>query len=96
MAEPIYQLYLARPTEASYQLSDEEKAEHVAKIKEAYEEVGGKKVLNCRTRWCNEEWSDFGISVFPSIEAVQRFSELLDEIDHPRYFEAMTLLGTRT
>jgi hypothetical protein len=94
MGGPIYKLWLLKLTDAFYQLSEEEQADHVAKINAAMEKAGGKRLLACQSRWCSEEWVGFGVEEFPDIEAVQKFTELLDEFGHYRFISGISLLGT--
>ena len=94
MSGKIYKLWMAKPKEADYQSSQEEESERSAKVVEALERVGGKRVLVCYSRWSSEEWTAFGIEEFPDIEAVQEFTQHLEELDHYRYLEVFSLLGT--
>ena len=95
MAGPIYKLWMFRPTDAWYQLSEEEQKGFMAKLQAAYEKVGGKLIIACSSRWSAEQWAGFGIDEFPDIEAAQDFQELLDEHDHFRYIESVSMLGTK-
>jgi hypothetical protein len=95
MAGPIYKLWMFKYTEAFHQLSEEEQKGMVAKLQAAYEKVGGKQTIACVSRWSTERWQAFGLDEFPDIEAVQKFQELLDEYDHFRYVESVSMLGTK-
>jgi hypothetical protein len=77
-----------------YQLSLEEQNGLMAKVNEAREKAGGKVVVFCVSTWASEQWPYFGVEVFPDIEAVHKYTELLGEFNWFRYMEAMTLLGT--
>jgi hypothetical protein len=94
MAEPIYQLFLGKPTEAWYQLSEEERASLLSKSVKSLEEVGAKPLLMCMSLWSSEQWMFFGVEEFPDIEAVQKHTETLLGFDHYRYLESMSVLGT--
>jgi hypothetical protein len=94
MAKSIYKVFLARPTEALYQLSPEEQDRLMAKVDEALGKAGGKRVVMCDSTWASEQWPYFGVEVFPDIEAVQKYAELLGEFNWFRYMKSMTLLGT--
>jgi hypothetical protein len=96
MATPIYKAFYVRTTEAWYQLPPEEQAVLLKKVDEARTEVGGKTIILCDSGWSSEEWTTFGVEVYPDIEAVQRHSELLAEINWYRYIESRTLLGVTT
>ena len=95
MAGPIYKLWLNRMKNAWYQLSEDERSSHIAKVQEILQQVGAKGVITCTPAWSAEQWSIFGVTEFPDVEAVQRSVELFYEIDHYRYFEAETMLGTK-
>jgi hypothetical protein len=95
MAEPIYKLWMFRPTEAFYKLSKEERDSLANKAVEDIEKAGGKSVLMCNPTWSTERWWLFGIDEFPDIEAVQKLTELLVERDNFRYIEVESMLGTK-
>ena len=94
MAEPIYKLWRMRYKGAWYQLSEEEQNAHAAKIEEALEQVGGKRVIVCVTGWSDEKWIAYGVEEFPSVEAAQQHTQLLFDMGHSRYFEGESTLGT--
>jgi len=89
----IYKLWMSKPTEAWYQLSEEERSGLLAKVQEALEKVGGKTIVMCTPAWSTEEWLLFGVEEFPDIEAVQKHTELLFELNQFRYIESMSMLG---
>jgi hypothetical protein len=93
MAGPIYKLWMAKPTEAWYQLSEEERASLMAKTMESLEKVGAKLILRCTPLWSSEQWALFGVEEYPDIEAVQKHTETIFGIDHFRYMESMSILG---
>jgi hypothetical protein len=93
MAGPIYRLFMAQFKEAYYQLSEEERNALGAKIQEALDQVGGKRVVMCASGWSNESWMSFGVEEFPDIEAVQKLSELHNELNWLRYIKSFSLLG---
>lgn len=97
MTQPIYKLWLMkRPTEAYFQLSEAERDEHFAKLEKALEEVGGKMVIFCDSAWSSEQWQAFGVEEYPNIEALQKLTAIHEEIQHFRYLESMTVLGTKS
>jgi hypothetical protein len=95
MAGPVYQLWMARPKEAWYQLSEEERRIQGTKHDEILEKFGVKRVIRCFSGWATEEWGSFGVLEFPDIEAVQKKTQALWEIGHYRYFESVTMLGIK-
>jgi hypothetical protein len=94
MAQPIYKVFLCKPTEAAYQLSQEEQNSLMAKVGEALEKVGGKRVVVCDSSWASEQWPYFGVEVFPDIEAVQKYTDMQSKLNWFRYMKAITVLGT--
>jgi hypothetical protein len=90
----IYKMYMLRPSEAWYQLSQEAQAELLGKADAALAKVGGKRIVNCDSSWASEEWLGFGVEEFPNIEAVQAHTKLLMELNLFRYTISNTLLGT--
>ena len=95
MAGPIYKLFLNRFRGAWYQLSEEERNKHMAKVSDILQKVGAKTIVMCTSAWSAEQWMIFGVTEFPDIEAVQKSVELFYEIGHYRYVEAETVLGTK-
>ncbi len=93
MAQPIYKVWTAKYKEAWYQLSEAEKKAYNARLAEAMKKVGCEEVMMI-SLWGTEDWQACGIEKFPSIEAVQQYSELLTNMDHYRYFESKSYLGT--
>jgi hypothetical protein len=95
MGQPIYKFFVARFSEAWYQLSQEEQDSFEVKLDEALEKVGAKKLLLCDTNWSSDQWAFAGIEEFPNIEAVQNYIVFLNEFNWFRYVESMNILGTK-
>jgi hypothetical protein len=93
MAQPIYKLFLVKPTEAWYQLSQDEQNQLLAKVQEALPKAGGKQVVLCNSGWASERWPVWGVEQFPDLEAAQKHNQLLNELNWFRYVESMTVLG---
>jgi hypothetical protein len=94
MAGPVYKLWMCKPTEPWYQLSEEQRDDLSAKVAEAREQAGGKAVLTCSPLWSSEQWVLFGVEEFPDIEAVQKHTEDLWELEWFRYMDSTSMLGT--
>jgi hypothetical protein len=94
MAGTIYSFWRGRPTEAWYQLSQAERDSLLQKVGESQNESGGKTVLSCQSRWSGERWTSFGVSEYPSLEALQQDTARLEALDWYRYMETETMLGT--
>jgi hypothetical protein len=93
MAGPIYKLFEARFREAWYQLSPDEQQRLSDQVGAALEQVGGRRVVICASLWSNEAWTGFGVEEFPDVEAVQKQTQLLDDLHWYRYIESRTMLG---
>jgi hypothetical protein len=95
VSEPIYKIWMSKPTAAFYALSDQEREDFLARSEEALEMAGGKMIIKCFSGWSTEQWGFFGVEEFPDVEAVQKHTELLVELDHYRYIESFSMLGTQ-
>ena len=94
MAKKVYQLFMAKNTEAWYQLSQEEQDRLSAKMSESLKELGVKIVVLCDSSWSSEQWPMFGVLEFPDIEAVQKHRADMNNLDWSRYFDSVTMLGS--
>ena len=94
MSQPIYKMFMFRNTEAYYQASEEQRNEILGKLDAAFQEVGGKRLVWCNSYWSADQWQVFGVEVFPNIEAVQQYSQAMNELNLSRYVESVSLLGT--
>ena len=94
MAQPIYKVYLFKPMEALYQLSEQDKKSQITKVENALKQVCGKEIISCFSGWNSEQWLGWGVEQFPNIEAVQKHNTLLVGINWFRYVDSVTYLGT--
>jgi hypothetical protein len=81
MSKPIYKFFMARFSEAWYQLSEEKQNSLIAKVNEALEKVGAKRLILCNSSWSSEQWKFAGAEEFPNIEAVQNQTAALEELN---------------
>jgi len=95
MAGPIYKVYMGKATEAMCQLSDDERQTLLGNVMAAMEKYGGKSVLHCDSSWSSEQWPSFGIEEWPDLDALQKYTQALRALNWSRYFETMTVLGTK-
>ena len=95
MAGPIYKLFIAKYTEAWYQLSKEERDQLSAAEREHAKQSGSKIVLVCDCAWSTDQWMFFGVEEYPDIESAQRFGRLKLELPWSRYLEGVSFLGTK-
>ena len=95
MAQHIYKLYLGKTTEAWHQLSAEEQHALLARVNQALDQVGGKRIVMCDPSWSTEQWHFWGVEEFPDIKTVMSHTKLLADLKWERYVETMTVLGTK-
>ncbi len=94
MATPVYKFWRMRPTEAWYQLSEDERNAHMAQTREALQKVGAKSLIMCTPVWSAGQWLLCGVEEFPDVDAVQTHAELLNAMEHARYADSESMLGT--
>lgn len=92
----IIKVLFVKPKEAYFRLSEEERKELADKAMKDVEEVGGKWIAFCDCYWSNDEWVWFGVMEFPDIEAVQKHTKFIEELEQFRYVESKSYLGTLT
>ena len=93
MSQTIYKVFMAKYTEAWYQLSAEQQQVQNNKVNEALKKVGGESVLFCVLPG-GQPWIGWGVEKFPDMEAVQNHTMMLIQIDHMRYLVSEEYLGT--
>jgi hypothetical protein len=96
MAGSIYKLWMARRTEAWYQLSDEAQQSLLEKVSASSHRVGCRIVIICDSAWSSEQALSFGVEEFPSVEAIQEHTQDLIDLDWFRYVESTSILGTKS
>ena len=94
MTQPIYKFWRMRPTEAWYQLSQEEKDSLMGKLSAVFDEVDAEDLVQCTSLWASEEWMYFGIHKYPDLEALQKHYKSLQELNWTRYMESETMIGS--
>ena len=94
MAQKIYKMFrVKRFLDPWYQLSKEEQDDLMTKVNQAFEQVGGKRLVLCDSVWSSDMLA-FGIEEFPDIEAEQKHAQLLIDLNWFRYTESEAVLGT--
>lgn len=91
---PIFKVWMMRPTDAWYEMSEEERNAFTARSEEILNDAGGKMIVRCACGWSNERWALFGVEEFPSIEAAQQHAGQLTAAGHFRYSDGVSVLGT--
>jgi hypothetical protein len=95
MSKPIYKQFVSKKLDAWYQLSEEEQKKVIAKLDEAFDKVGGKKLILIDSSWSSDQWSVSGVEEFPNIEAVQDYMAALNKLNWFRYNDSKHVFGTR-
>ena len=95
MPQPIYKLFMAKPSQAGYSVALEEQQKVFAQVEEALKKVGGKQIVACDSGWASEQWTFWGVEEYPDIEAVQKYTEMLNELNWFQYVDSFTVLGTK-
>jgi hypothetical protein len=93
MAQPIYLVWMSKYTPEWYKLSKDEQDALMAKVGEARNATGGEEVLTRISLWCSENWLAWGVEKYPDIEAVQKHSLLLYNLNWYQFVEASSYLG---
>ena len=93
----IYKLYLVhRATEAWYALSETEQHQLFEKVDQALAQAGGQRLVQCDSAWSSEQCPAFGVEVLPDLEAAQKHTKLLNDLNWYRYLESPSVLGTES
>jgi hypothetical protein len=79
--------------EASYNLTTQQQMDVIAKSQASLADVGAITLLDCTCRWANESVMRFGIEAYPSLEALQKHSAMLDNLEWHKYCDSFTILG---
>ena len=82
-------------SEAYSVLSDEEKRSLSARRRAVHENLNRRDVLTCQSAWSSEQWGGFGLEEFADIETAQKKSEGFVELNHYRYYDITSILGTQ-
>jgi hypothetical protein len=93
----IYKLWIIRSNPAGErrmsEFSQEEGAAIGEKVEALQKENGVIDLINCNSYWCNEAYSSFGISAYPSIEANMKYMQGLEALGWRQALDPFTLLG---
>jgi hypothetical protein len=93
---PIYQLTLLRRVQNQPwdNLSPEEREFFWERMRQSIQKQGGAVVIACDTDWSSGEYSAFGITAWPNLEAEQAHTIAMAEMGWHRYIYTKVLLGT--
>jgi hypothetical protein len=64
------------------------------KAESHFKEVGGERILWVDSSWSAEAYAGYFIEVYPTVEALQKFTAYLNEMKFLQYFDVRTIVGT--
>ena len=95
--DPIFKLWILKASPAGESYGSGMSQEEIARIMEKHDaivkDVGAITMIQCNSYWCNEGYPNFGIDVYPSIEANMEMMHALEELGWERFMNPFTLLG---
>jgi hypothetical protein len=97
MSGLVYKQYKSHTfTDVWGKLSQKEQEALLAKLDDALRQAGGKRiiVIDCDAAYGLKEWQTFGIEVFLDEEAMQRHTQLLDDLDWSSMVETECVIGS--
>ncbi|MFT3893116.1 MAG: hypothetical protein QM730_15915 [Anaerolineales bacterium] len=94
--DPIYQLFLVKNqhNDAWASLAEDTRDRIFAAVGESIRKNCGINLIGCDINRSNEEYSFFGVTAWPTIEAEQAHFQELTKLGWNCYFYAKTILGT--
>ncbi len=97
---PIYQLWVVKNNPVAWQnqgnLSKDEQDTMMAKHNASLDKFGSFVWLYCDSFWCDDAYPNFGVNVYPSIEAEQYHKAELAKMQWGKFSDAFAVLGTPT
>lgn len=96
-ANPVYELWVIKNNPAALQnysqLSKEQVDAMWAKHNQGLERYQSFNWLFCDSSWCDDAHPNFGVNVYPSIEAEQYHKSELAKMQWGKFFDAFSILG---
>ncbi len=93
MSQPIYKVFFMKYKEPYYKLNTEEREKLEGKNAASLKQVGAEQIISCISMGFNEKWLGWGVEKYPDLEAVQKHTENLYEMNWFEYFDSQTYLG---
>lgn len=96
LPDPIYQLFLVKNqhNDAWASLAEDTRDRIFDAVGESIRKNCGINLIGCDINWSNEEYSFFGVTAWPNLEAERCHFQDLTKLGWHRYFYAKTILGT--
>ncbi len=96
MTQPIYKVYFLKYKEPWYKLTTEDQDKILSQTAVDLKQLGGESIIICRSGWASAEWRYWGVKKNPDIKAVQKRSDLLNNMNWGQYAEVKSCLGVET
>ena len=93
MDTPFYKLFLFKPTPRFYDLAEGEFKALRREMNAQQAKLGIRNLFNARMAWSNEQYTYFGVEFYPSLAAVETYTQCLTELGYYRYVDAESYLG---
>ncbi len=93
----IYKLVVSKGQQYRWnQLPEDQRKSLWEKVSQAFEDAGGKRTMFADSSWSSEEYPAFFIEIFPDIEALQKYTAVLNSLNFLQYFDVITVVGTES
>src|SRR5512133_1579509 len=93
MDPPLYKFYLCRRTARYFSLPVDQYQEIRTRMSKRASELGIRDLFNASMSWSNERYEFFGVELYPSLEAVQAYTQTLTALGYFQYVESESFLG---
>lgn len=93
MDTPLYKLYLFKRTARYFALPTDQYQEIRARMSKRAKELGIRDLFNASMSWSNERYEFFGVELYPSLEAVQAYTQTMSALGYFQYIEGESFLG---
>ena len=95
MSKPIYNLFINRGmTDRWWRLSAAERGAMREKLFERHAAAGGQYYVACIASWWNQNYTFWGVEVFPNFDAWRKFAAAREEMEWYTYSRGWSVLGT--
>ena len=91
---PFFLIYVGR-FHSEFEVT-EELMKEVEKFNQFMNELGTKDIISAICRIGNEAWTNFGVQIIPSMEALEKKQAAQEKLNWWKYMEARTYLGSAT
>jgi hypothetical protein len=93
MSKPIISVWMSKPLPAVTVLPAAEQDRLLGQVNQALADVGGRRIVSCRSEWSSERWLYFGAEEYPDAQALMKFKRMLSDMGWYNYLDSQILLG---